>query len=162
MSDAPEPSSASAEGGRLESAAYPPLVRTLAVVIVLDVLVLGLWALPSLREAQWSAGGLFLMGVAGLCIACVGYWVVYSRTTLEGDLLVQTWLWNKRVEAGQVAQLKLVHWRWLQRLVAPRLLVKRRNGSIAWFYSADALLLTEFAQRVAARSLPAAHDTPRT
>ena len=139
------------EGAALESAAFPPLLRTLAVVIVVDLFAIALWSLPSLRETSWSTSSLVVFGLAGLCVVWVGYWIVYSRTRLEGDVLTQTWLWNKRESAANVAQLKLVHWPWVDRIIAPRLLVRRRNGAVTWFHSADARLLTGFAERVAAR-----------
>lgn len=142
--------------GVLESPAYPPLVRTLAVVLVVDVIGFGLWSVPALRSADWSTGSLAVLALAGVCIAWMGYWIVYSRTRLEGDVLTQTWLWTKREKAENVAQLKLVHWPWLQRIMAPRLLVRRRNGAITWFHSADATLLTGFAERVAERAAPGA------
>ena len=137
----------------LESAAYPVLVRALAALMVLGLLGFGLWSLPALRSADWSAGNLAVYGASLLCIAWVGYWIVMSRIRLEGEVLTQTWLWTKREQAGEVAQLKLVHWRWLEQVMAPRLLVRRRNGAITWFHAADARLLTGFAERVAQRSL---------
>jgi hypothetical protein len=94
-----------------------------------------------------------VIAAAALCVVWVGYWIVYSRTRLEGDVITQTWLWNKREDAANTAQLKLVHWRWLQRIVAPRLLVRRRNGAITWFHAADGRLLVGFAERVATRSM---------
>lgn len=133
----------------LESPAYPPLLRVLAVVIVVDMIGLGLWSLPSLRSTAWSTGSLALLALAAIGVVWMGYWIVYSRTRLEGTVLSQTWLWNRRAEAREVTQLKLVHWRPLQRIMAPRLLVRRRNGAIVWFHSADPRLLTAFSQRVA-------------
>jgi len=100
--DAPNDHPATTEGGPLESAAFPPLLRTLAVVLVVDLFAFALWSLPSLRTTSWSATSLFVFGVAGLCVIWVGYWIVYSRTRLEGDVLTQTWLWNKRVSAQDV------------------------------------------------------------
>lgn len=137
----------------MESPAYPPLVRTLAVILVVDVVGFGLWSVPALQSADWNTGSLAVLALAMVCIVWVGYWILNSRTRLEGDLLTQTWLWTKREHAGEVAQLKLVHWRWLERIVAPRLLVRRRNGAITWVHSADARLLEKFAERVAALSL---------
>ena len=137
-------------GGLLESPAYPPLVRILAVVLIVDLLAFGLWSLPALRSAEWSTPSLLLFGGAAACIVWVGYWIVYSRTRLEGDVLTQTWIWNRRADAAQVTQLKLVHWRLLDRIVAPRLLV-RQGPAVTWFHSADARLLTGFAERVAGR-----------
>jgi len=46
-----------------------------------------------------------------------------------------------------VATFKIVHWPWLQGLVAPRMLVRRRNGSIAWMHSADPRLLVAVVQQ---------------
>ena len=137
-------------GGPLESPAYPPLVRILAVILIVDLLAFGLWSLPALRSAEWSTPSLLLFGGAAACIVWVGYWIVYSRTRLEGDVLTQTWIWNRRAHAAEVGQLKLVHWRPLERIIAPRLLV-RRSGAVTWFHSADARLLTAFAERVAER-----------
>ncbi|MDO9360594.1 MAG: hypothetical protein Q7T70_16585 [Polaromonas sp.] len=137
----------------LESAAYPALVRALAGLLVAGLTGFAIWSIPSLRSTEWSAASLWVYGLAFLCILWVGYWILMSRTRLEGDVLSQTWLWNKHEKADEVAQLKLVHWRWAEALMAPRLLVRRRNGAITWFHSADARLLTGFAQRVAQRSL---------
>lgn len=137
-----------------ESAAFPPLLRTLAVVLVVDLFGFGIWSLPSLRTAQWTTSALVVMGIAALCVVWVGYWIVYSRTRLEGDELVQTWLWDKRVKAQDVAQLKLVHIRMLERLIAPRLLVRRRMGGITWFHAYDPQVLIAFGQRVAELAVP--------
>lgn len=137
----------------LESAAFPPLVRVLAVVMITGLLAFAIWSLPALRSTPWSAANLVVYAGAFLCIVWVGYWIVNSRIRLEGDVLTQTWLWTKREQASEVAQLKLVHWRWLESVMAPRLLVRRRNGAITWFNAADSRLLTGFAERVARRSL---------
>ena len=136
----------------LESPAYPPLLRVLSVVIVVDVIGFALWSLPALRSTTWSAGSLALLSLAGIGVLWMGWWIVYSRTRLDGDVLSQTWLWNRRAHASEVTQLKLVHLRPLQKIIAPRLLVRRRNGAIAWFHSADPVLLTAFAERVAAQA----------
>lgn len=141
-------------GNVLESAAYPPLLRVATVVLLIDLVAFAIWSLPTLRATAWSTGSLVLFGLAALMTLWVGWWIVYSRTRLEGDQMTQTWLWNKRVSTHEVTQLKLVHWRWLDRLMAPRLLVRRRNGAVTWFHAADARLLTTFAERVAQQALP--------
>ncbi|MCR6474670.1 hypothetical protein NU688_00770 [Variovorax sp. ZS18.2.2] len=150
----------SKKSSTLESAAFPPLLRTLAVVLVVDLFAFALWSLPSLRTTSWSATSLFVFGVAGLCVVWVGYWIVYSRTRLEGDVLTQTWLWNKRVRAEDVAQLKLVHIRMLERVIAPRLLVRRRFGGITWFHAYDPQVLVAFGHQVAQRAMPSAPPPP--
>ncbi|WP_232076674.1 hypothetical protein [Variovorax sp. PBL-H6] len=120
------------------------------MLLVVDLIAFGLWSLPALRSAEWSTPSLLLFAGAAVCIVWVGYWIVYSRTRLEGDVLTQTWIWNRRADAGKVTQLKLVHWRWVDRIVAPRLLV-RQGPTVTWFHSSDARLLTGFAERVAER-----------
>ena len=86
----------------LESPAYPAFLRVLAVVIVVDVVGLALWSLPALRAATWSAGSLAVLALAGIGVVWMGTWVVRSRTRLDGDVLTQTWLWNRRAHAGEV------------------------------------------------------------
>ncbi|MEB0058160.1 MULTISPECIES: hypothetical protein [unclassified Variovorax] len=133
----------------IDSPAFPRLLRILAVVLAFDVVAFGVWSFPALRSTAWSAGSVWVFGLASVCVMWMGYWIVRSRTRLDGDVMTQTWLWNKRADAHDVVQLKLVHIRWLERAMAPRLRVRRRNGAIIWFHSADPRLLTAFIERVA-------------
>ena len=48
----------------IESAAFPPLVRLLAVVIVGGLAAFALWSLPALRGAQWTFPALATFGLA--------------------------------------------------------------------------------------------------
>lgn len=145
---------ATGEPPTLESPAYPRVLRILTVVMLVDLIGLGLWSLPALLDTPWSAGSLVLFGLAALSTLLGGWWIVHSRIRLNGDELTQTWIWTKRARAQEVSQLKLVHWRALDGLMAPRLLVRRRNGAVTWFHSADASVLTAFAERVAHQALP--------
>jgi len=132
----------------LDSAAYPPLVRKLAVVIVLALAAFAAWSLPALQEAEWNFTALSTFALAAVLIAWVGWWMVFSRTRLQEDEVVQTWLWDKHVKAREVATFKIVHWPWLSFIVSPRMLVRRRNGSITWIHSADPALLVAFGHAV--------------
>ncbi|MFT4268060.1 MAG: hypothetical protein QM586_12700 [Xenophilus sp.] len=140
MSAAPAP---------LESAAFPTAVRTLAVIVLAGLVLFGLRLSPHLAQAQWTAAGLALFAAAALMVLWMGTWIVRSRTRLEGDTLSQTWLWTRRVEARDVASVKLVDIPGLRRLMAPRLLVRRRGGGMTWFHSANPQLLAAFCTRVA-------------
>ena len=131
-----------------ESAAYPPLVRVLAVVIVAALAVLALVTLPALRGAAWDFTNLSTLALAAVLIVWVGWWMVFSQTRFADDEVVQTWLWDKRVRAHEVATFKIVHWPWLRAIVSPRMLVRRRNGSITWIHSADPALLVAFGEAV--------------
>ncbi len=132
----------------IESAAFPPLVRALAVLIVAGLAAFALWSLPALRAAEWNFTALSTFALAAVLIGWVGWWMVFSRTRFCGDAVVQTWLWDKRVRVEDVATFKIVHWPWLQAIVAPRMLVRRRGGGITWVHAADPALLVAFGQAV--------------
>ena len=131
-----------------ESKAFPPLVRLLAVAIVAALAAFAFWSLPTMREAQWNFTSLSTYALAAVVIAWVGWWMVFSQTHYSDGAITQTWLWDKRVEAREVATFKIVHWPWLQFIVSPRMLVRRRNGSMVWINSADPYLLVAFGQSV--------------
>ncbi|WP_051236491.1 hypothetical protein [Ottowia thiooxydans] len=135
-----------------ESPAFPKFLRIVAAVIMFDLVVWSIWMWPRFRDADWTTSGLVLWGAAAVMMLWVGWWIVRSRTRLHEGELSQTWIWNKRVRTNDVAQLKLVHLPWLERIMAPRLLVRRRNGTTLWFHSADARLLSNFAEQVATPS----------
>ena len=143
-----------AYGETLESPAFPRLPRWLAVALIALLVLAALRASPQLLNASWTTSSLLLMLGAGLTIAWLGYWIVFSRTRLEGQSLVQTWLWTKCTRVDEVAQLKLVFVPGLVWLVAPRLLVRQRSGAVLWFQAADVRLLQAFAERVARQQLP--------
>ncbi len=144
----------------LRSPAYPRSLRILAVVLLVDLLFFGLWSLPALQNTDWSTGSLLLWGLATLTVYWVGGWVVYSQTELQGNTLHQTWIWDKRVTVQEASQLKLVHWPGLQAVMAPRLLVRKRNGGVVWIHSANPALLTTFCERVAHQTL-SLHTAPQ-
>ncbi len=142
-------------GPARECAAYPLSLRVLAGVLVAALAFYAVRVLPELRAAQWSFTGLATLALAGVLIVWVAWWIVFSRTRLQDDRLVQTWLWDKRVQAYEVASFKLVYLPWLRAVVSPRLLVRRHQGGISWFHAADAELLLAFAAEVVARQQPA-------
>ena len=142
------------QAATLESPAFPRLSRWLAVALIVLLALAALRAAPQLLSASWTTSSLLLMLGAGLTIAWLGYWIVFSRTRLEGGTLVQTWIWTKRTRVDQVAQLKLVFVPGLVWLVAPRLLVRQHGGSVQWFQAADVKLLQAFGERVAQQQHP--------
>lgn len=164
--DEQEPAALAAQPALAESAAYPPLVRKLAVVIVLALAAFAVWSLPALKEADWNFTSLSTFALAAVLIGWVGWWMVFSRTRLQesagGSALVQTWLWDKQVKAHEVATFKIVHWPWLAFIVSPRMLVRRRNGSITWIHCADPALLVAFGHAVVRHGSSAPPAAPAT
>lgn len=127
-----------------ECAAFPTALRWLCAAMFIALVAAGVCAFPALYSVKWTPPSLLLLLAAWVCIAWMGYWLLQSRTRIEGDTLVQTWLWTKRIRASDVVQMKLVHIRALEAVLAPRLLVRRRGGSITWFHAADADVLRAF------------------
>ncbi|MDA8452571.1 hypothetical protein M5C97_16555 [Acidovorax sp. NCPPB 3859] len=143
----------------IESAAFPPLVRLLAVAIVGGLAAFALWSIPALRSAQWTFPALATFGLAAVLIGWMGWWMVFSRTRFsseDGGVIVQTWLWDKRVRAADVASFKIVHWPWFRAVIAPRILLRRKGGGITWVHAADAGVLVAFGESVVrAAAVPA-------
>ena len=133
---------------RLQSPAFPRSVRIATMAMVAGLLVFAASSWPAIRDASWTASGVVLWTAASLIVQWTGWWIVHSRTSLQGDEITQTWLWNKRVHARNVAQLKLVHWPALDWIMAPRMLIRQRSGVTVWIHAADAQILTAFANRV--------------
>lgn len=128
----------------LASPAFPPLVRLLALALLGALSMYGIAAWPELKGAQWSHSGLALVGTATAMTYWMGSWILRSRTRLNADTLSQTWVWHKQAAASDVASMKLVYVPFLQTIIAPRLLVRRRTGGMTWFNSADVHLLLTF------------------
>lgn len=139
MTDAPTP---------LECSAFPHAVRRLAMLLMAGLAVGAAVTSTDLRSVDWHTHSVVLFLLAYLCIAWMGYWILHSRTRLAGGELTQTWLWTKRAHVRDVASMKLVHWAWVDALIAPRLLVRQKSGGISWFHAADATVLREFMAQV--------------
>jgi hypothetical protein len=138
---------------RLKSAAFPIVVRALALTLMAGLTGYGLRLLPRLWQASWSSG-VTLLAAALLIVLWLGAWIVLSRTRLDRDELHQTWLlWPKRVRAADAISVKLVDIPGLRQVVAPRLLVRRRGGGMTWFHSADPHLLRAFCAQVAQQAV---------
>lgn len=134
-----------------ECPAYPKAARWLAGLTV-AAFAFGLVGVrEQLAAVSWSGMGVAMFVIAAIAIVWMGYWILRSRTRLDGETLHQTWLWDKRATVDEVAQLRMVHWPLMAWIVAPRLFVRLRNGAMLWFQSSDASLLASFAQQVGER-----------
>jgi hypothetical protein len=131
--------------------AYPAAARWLAGLTVLAFAV-GLVAVgDDLGGVSWNRMGVAVFAIAAIAIVWMGYWILRSRTRLDGETLHQTWLWDKRATVDEVAQMRMVHWPLMAWIIAPRLFVRLRNGAMLWFQASDAALLASFAKQVGAR-----------
>ncbi len=89
----------------------------------------------------------FLAALAMMLYTC--WHIMGSVTTVDGQLLQQTWVWHKKMELRELAYGKLVRVRGLDWLIAPRLYARTLMGKFAVFYAADPKLIAEFERLVA-------------
>lgn len=67
-----------------------------------------------------------------------------SQTTLTEQTLKQTWLWDKEVALSELVYAKLIRFKGLDWLIAPRLYVRTMMGKFTVFYASDSAMLAEF------------------
>lgn len=157
---APSPPS-SDPGRRVEGPSFPPVVRTIATVLIASLASAGWRAADDLRAAQLPPAALAILGVAGLLIAA-GWWgVMRSRTVIDHEGLCQRGLlWPKRVRHADITQLKLVQVPGLRWLIVPRLVVRTRGIGFASFPAGDRALLQAFRRLAYGADGPAATSAP--
>lgn len=130
------------QGPSMQGPAFSRAFKALVTVVVFGTLFWGLslWSSGKLEArgtlTAWFGAGLVLMLYTWFC-------VVRSVTKIDGAMLRQSWIWEKRMEVGELAYGKLIRIRGLEWLIAPRLYVRTLMGKFAVFYVADAALLAE-------------------
>ncbi len=90
-----------------------------------------------------SSGLYWALAAIGL-MAYTLWSILTSKTSLTDTHLLQTWMWNKKLELRELAYVKLIRVPGLDWLIAPRLYCRTLLGKFAVFYSADAIMLAEF------------------
>jgi hypothetical protein len=126
--------------------------RLLATVMVfgIEVWMYLLWQAGQLTPAGMSAGAALGWPLAALAVMLYTWWhIVTSRTTLTARELHQSWVWDKKMELGELAYGKLIRVRGFDWLIAPRLYVRTLLGKFAVFYAADPAMLAEFERMIA-------------
>ncbi len=134
-----------ANEGTTEGAAFPPLVKALATLLMLALLVWGARAGNDIEAVNWSAGALGFLSVVAVMILVCYFWILRSRTTITPTHIRQTWVWPKEVALADVAHVKLVAIPGLDWLIAPRVIVRARGRGVLVFHAADRALLQAFA-----------------
>lgn len=122
--------------------------RLLATVIVVG-LTAKLFSLVLRGELVQTSGpaassGLY-WSLAAIGLMVYTLWsILTSKTSLTDTHLLQTWMWDKKLELRELAYVKLIRVPGLDWLIAPRLYCRTLMGKFAVFYSTDAMMLTEF------------------
>ena len=133
-----------------EGPAFTALIKILASVLVGALFVWGARAARVMVWQEFSFQALLLWGAAFAIIIVGYYWILKSRTLINGEVIEQTWLWKKRVVIADIRQAKFIYIPYLSWLIAPRLIV--RTGPIMTvFYTASPAVQRAFAGLMSGR-----------
>ncbi|HSW17077.1 MAG TPA: hypothetical protein VLJ86_07610 [Ramlibacter sp.] len=140
MTDRPATGIAPAEGR-----AFPLAVRLLATALVAATFYWGARASDAWLAAGATMPAIVLGGSALAVVLWCLAWMWRSRTRVDAEGVVQTWVWTKRVRWADVTQARLIGVPGLEWLITPRLVVRPRGGGVVIFHSADRAVIAAFA-----------------
>ena len=124
-----------------EAGKVPAFSRSFRWLAWLMVAALGIGMILSTQGIDSPAAPWALMAWT---LMFVTVWAIErSRTQLDAEELVQTWLWNKRMQIRELAYARLIRWAPLDWLIAPRLYVRNLSGRFTVIYCADPRVLED-------------------
>ena len=130
----------------IDGAAFPPLVKVIGGLILCGLLywfvnVAGAGAFAGVSS---TASLIFLATFA--IVGYIYYWILVSRTFIEGNVIRQNWYVRKSVNISDITHIKFIVIPYLEWLIAPRLVVRVRSRGSYVFHAADSRLLAAFAR----------------
>lgn len=129
----------------VEGAAFSPTAKTLALALSAAVVVAAARQVGAPEIAQASLGvKAALLGTLALMLL-FSAWILRSRTGVADGLIRQSWLWQRQAALESLVTAKFVYVPYLAWLVAPRLIVRTREGRIVQFNAAEPRVLAAFA-----------------
>ncbi len=97
-----------------------------------------------------GAASMLVWVLAAMAMMFYTWWcILRSVTRLDGQMLQQTWIWNKKMELRELAFGKLIRVPGLDWLIAPRLYVRTLMGKFDVFYAADPQMIAQFERLIA-------------
>jgi hypothetical protein len=140
----------------VEGPAFTPGAKVLASALMLALAAFGWRALPLLQTTAWSWPALILLAMAlGSVVLCYA-WILRSRTRISATHIRQTWITDKQVLLADITQVKLIYFRRLAWLIAPRLVIRSRLPGTMVFHAADPRVLGAFAHLCTGAIAPSA------
>ncbi|MDO9506489.1 MAG: hypothetical protein Q8M80_08210 [Hydrogenophaga sp.] len=125
----------------VEGASFPVAIKWLAT-LAMAVLLATVWgARTQLAAMPLPPDLLWLAGLAAVVVVWHFLNIVFATTAIAGDTLSQGWLWRTSIRLSDIAQVKLLRVRRLDRWVAPRLVVRTRGIGNHTFHMADPAVL---------------------
>ena len=129
----------------LRSASFSLPFKVLATAMVWGAVIwlARLWLGSGAGPAPGSA--VLAWFAAGAALMLYTWWhIVAGHTSVDGEALRQSWVWDKKMELRELAYGKLIRMRGLDWLIAPRLYVRTLTGKFAVFYACDPGMLADF------------------
>lgn len=129
----------------VEGAAFTRTAKCLAVALCAAVLVGATRqaGAPEIAQAPAAVKAALLAALA-LMLLFAG-WILRSRTGVVGGCIRQSWLWQREAALDSLVNAKFVYLPYLAWLVAPRLIVRTREGRVVQFNAAEPAVLAAFA-----------------
>ena len=130
----------------IDGPAFPKLVKLLGGLIVGTLLFWFRSVQGSGNFVNVSSNGSLIFFASFSLVAYIYYWILVSRTRIDGAVISQTWYVHKSVRIHDITQIKFIVIPHLEWLIAPRLVVRVKSRGSYIFHAADPQLLAAFAR----------------
>jgi len=125
----------------VQGRSFPRTMQWLATAAMAGLLY-SAWGAREVLASMSLAPELKWLGALAAGVVVWNYLLIlFSTTAIDRDQLSQGWLWRTTVPLRDIAQVKLLRWRPLDALVAPRLVVRTRGLGNLTFHAADPSVL---------------------
>lgn len=125
----------------VEGRSFPRSTQVLATVAVVALLASAWKARSALAAMTLPSEVLLLAGLAAVVVVWGYLNILFSTTRVTNDTISQGWLWRTNVPLRDIAQVKLLRFKPLDFLVAPRLVVRAGALGNTTFHVADPAVL---------------------
>lgn len=132
----------------------PAYGRIYKLLLLVCLVALGAWgARLALQPEVTLKSSLALWALCGyFAVLYMGIVLLRSTTTVGPQTLSQVWFWRKEVPLAAISDARLMRWRGLEWLVAPRLYVRAGPGPWIGYHGASPELWAAFESIARART----------
>ncbi|WP_137919335.1 hypothetical protein [Hydrogenophaga sp. 2FB] len=125
----------------VEGRSFPRAIQVLATLAILGLLASAWKARVALASMTLPSELLLLAGLAAVVVLWSYLNILFSTTRVSNEAISQGWLWRTSVQLRDIAQVKLLRFKPLDFLVAPRLVVRAGALGNTTFHVADPAVL---------------------
>ena len=129
----------------LTGPSFPKAIKCIATLFIITLFWFSVTSLLHLRQLDYT-WKVYLGLTIPILICAYGYgFILRSTTTITNEKIIQSWIFNKEVLLKDITQVKLIHVRFLNWIIVPRLILRTHRG-VYVFQTADARILENFRQ----------------